>query len=115
MFKNLIITTLIILSSLSAYADDYDNFNSGGQKYKNFNSTKGDKYRDWNNVKNMLASKGIEVRRNERVCRNSYLRGVRIEGTFTGVLENPFEILPRKPKFKISKHHTEKGEKKHCH
>ncbi|MDB2415216.1 hypothetical protein N9W34_05540 [Rickettsiales bacterium] len=61
MFKNLIITTLIILISLSASADDYDNFNSDGKRYKDFNSTKGDKYRDWNNVRNMLKAKGIDV------------------------------------------------------
>jgi hypothetical protein len=64
MLKKLLITAALITLCSTAYArreqkDDYDSFNSDGEDYKDFNSTKDNPYRDWNNVLNLLASKGI--------------------------------------------------------
>ena len=59
--KNKLIMLLVILYLYPAHADDYKNFNSDGQKYKNFNSSKDDNYRSWNNVKSMLGTKGVNA------------------------------------------------------
>ncbi len=61
MVKNIMMVMLILIGSSSAYADDYDNFNSDGEDYSKFNSSADDKYRDWKNVLSMLASQGIDA------------------------------------------------------
>lgn len=60
MVKKILILILIILTS-SAYADDYDNFNSDGVDYSDFNNSADDKYRDWKNVLSLLATKSVDT------------------------------------------------------
>jgi hypothetical protein len=55
--------TITLCSSAHArkeHKDDYDNFNSDGEDYQDFNSGKNDPYRDWNSVLSLLASKGVD-------------------------------------------------------
>jgi hypothetical protein len=68
MLKKLLLTLTIITLCTTAHArrepkDDYDNFNSDGEDYSDFNSTKDDPYRDWNSVLTLLASKGVNSNR----------------------------------------------------